>query len=252
MWNTAFSQRERLLLQGVKISLLQRNTLTAALRVTIPVMMGYLVLGLAFGLMMNTAGYGPGWAVLMSLVVYAGSAQILGVGLLAAHVPLGQIALLTLLLNFRHLAYGLSMLEKFRGMGWRKFYMIFSLSDETYALLASAKAPEGVEERDFLFSISLLDQSYWVVGSLLGSVLGASLRLNTTGVDFAMTALFVVIAVGQWRERKNRLPAALGYGATVGGLLLAGRQGMLVPALGIIVAALALARPRLDPEKEGA
>ena len=225
---------------------MNRTTLAAAFPVTVPVLMGYLAIGMAFGLMLQSIGYGVGWAALMSLTIYAGSGQYLGVSLLAAGASLPQVAFLTLMINFRHLVYGLSMLEKFRGMGWRKFYMIFSLTDETYALLSSAQAPEGVDEHDFFFAVALLDHSYWIAGSIIGAVLGAALGFDTTGVDFAMTALFLVIAVGQWRAAGSHLPALLGGAATLISLLLAGAEDMLLPALAIIVTALALLRPRLD------
>lgn len=232
---------------------MNRKTLLAAFHTTIPVLMGYLAIGMAFGLMLQSAGYGVVWAFLMSLTIYAGSGQYLGVSLLAAGASLSQVAFLTLMINFRHLVYGLSMLEKFRGMGKRKLYMVFSLTDETYALLSSAKAPEGVEEHDYYFAIALLDQSYWILGSVLGAVLGAALGFDTTGVDFAMTALFLVIAVGQWRAAGSHLPALLGGLATLASLLLVGAEDMLLPALGVIVLALTLLRPRLEDagEKNG-
>jgi len=223
-----------------------RKTLAAAFPVTIPVLMGYLAIGLAFGLMLQSAGYGVIWAFFMSLTIYAGSGQYLGVSLLATGAPLTQVAFLTLMINFRHLVYGLSMLEKFRGMGRKKLYMIFSLTDETYALLSSARAPEGVDEHDFYFAVSLLNQSYWIAGSVLGSVIGSALGFDTTGVDFAMTALFLVIAVGQWKAAGSHLPALLGGAATLLSLLVVGAEDMLLPALGIIVAALTLLRPGLD------
>ncbi|MEH2941059.1 AzlC family ABC transporter permease [Lawsonibacter sp. JLR.KK007] len=225
---------------------MNRTTLAAAFPVTVPVLMGYLAIGMAFGLMLQSIGCGVGWAVLMSAVIYAGSGQYLGVSLLAAGASLPQTAFLTLIINFRHLVYGLSMLEKFRGMGARKLYMIFSLTDETYALLSSAKAPEGVDEHDFFFAVALLDQSYWVLGSAIGSLLGSALAFDTTGVDFAMTALFLVIAVGQWRGAGSHLPALLGGAAALAGLALAGAEDMLLPALAIIVIALTLLRPRLE------
>ena len=228
---------------------MDRKTLAAAFPLTVPVLMGYLAIGIAFGLMLQSAGWGVGWAALMSLTIYAGSGQYLGVSLLAAGAPLAQVAFLTLMVNFRHLVYGLSMLEKFRGMGLRKFYMIFSLTDETYALLSSAQAPEGVEEHDFFFAVAMLDQSYWVLGSAVGSLLGSALGFDTTGVDFAMTALFLVIAVGQWRAAGSHVPALLGGAATLASLLIVGAEDMLLPALGIIVAVLVLLRPRLDAEK---
>ena len=225
---------------------MNRTTLAAAFPVTVPVLMGYLAIGMAFGLMLQSIGCGVGWAVLMSAVIYAGSGQYLGVSLLAAGASLPQTAFLTLIINFRHLVYGLSMLEKFRGMGARKLYMIFSLTDETYALLSSAKAPEGVDEHDFFFAVALLDHSYWIAGSIIGAVLGAALGFDTTGVDFAMTALFLVIAVGQWRAAGSHLPALLGGAVTLISLLLVGAEDMLLPALAIIVAALTLLRPRMD------
>lgn len=229
---------------------MNRKTLAAAFPVTVPVLMGYLAIGMAFGLMLQSIGYGALWAVLMSLVIYAGSGQYLGVSLLAAGAPLTQVAFLTLVINFRHLVYGLSMLEKFRGMGPRKLYMIFALTDETYALLSSARAPEGVDEHDFFFLVSMLNHSYWVIGSAAGSLLGSALAFDTTGVDFAMTALFLVIAVGQWRSAGSHLPALLGGAATLASLLLVGAEDMLLPALAIIVVALTLLRPRLDPERK--
>ena len=228
------------------ILLFNRKLLSAAFPVTIPVLMGYLAIGLAFGLMLESAGYGVFWAFLMSLTIYAGSGQYLGVSLLATGAPLTQVAFLTLMINFRHLVYGLSMLERFRGMGKRKLYMIFSLTDETYALLSSAKAPQGVDEHDYYFTIAWMNQSYWVLGSVLGSVLGAALGFDTTGVDFAMTALFLVIAVGQWKAAGSHLPALLGSGATLVSLLAVGAEEMLLPALGIIVLVLTLMRPRLE------
>jgi len=225
---------------------MDRKTLAAAFPVTVPVLMGYLAIGMAFGLMLQSIGYGVGWAILMSLTIYAGSGQYLGVSLLATGAPLTQVAFLTLVINFRHLVYGLSMLEKFRGMGLRKLYMIFSLTDETYALLSSAKAPEGVDERDFYFCVAMLNQSYWIAGSAIGSLAGAALGFDTTGVDFAMTALFLVIAVGQWKAAGGHLPALLGGAATLVSLLVVGAEDMLLPALAIIVIALTLLRPRLD------
>ena len=162
-------------------------------------------------------------------------------------IPLGsELPLMTLLINFRHLVYGLSMLEKFRGMGPRKLYMIFSLTDETYALLSSARAPVGVDPRNFYFAIALLDQSYWILGSVIGSVAGALIQFDTTGIDFAMTALFLVIAVDQWNAYRSHLPALLGAGITVVSLVVMGAANMLIPALCVIIAALLALRVKLD------
>ena len=225
---------------------MDRKSLAAAFPVTVPVLMGYLAIGIAFGFMLQAIGYNFIWAFFMSLSIYAGSGQYLGVSLLSSAAALSTVAVMTLLINFRHLVYGLSMLEKFRGMGLRKFYMIFSLTDETYALLSSVRPPVGVDPRNFYFSIALLDQSYWILGSVIGAVAGALLPIDTTGIDFAMTALFVVIAVDQWRAYKRHLPALLGAGATLLSLFLVGAEKMLLPALGVIVLALLLLRRRLD------
>ncbi len=227
----------------------------AAFPATVPVLMGYLAIGIAFGLMLQAIGYGVLWAFLMSLVIYAGSGQYLGVSLLAVGAPLPQVALLTFIVNFRHLVYGLSLLEKFRGMGPRKLYMIFSLTDETYALLSSARTPKGVDAHDYYFCIALLDHSYWIAGSVLGAAAGQLLGFDTTGVDFAMTALFIVIAVNQWHAYREHLPALLGCAATLICLLVFGPENMLIPALGVMVLALMLLRPRLErgtaPAAEG-
>lgn len=229
---------------------MNRKTLSAAFPVTVPVLMGYLAIGMAFGFMLQAIGYNYIWAFFMSLTIYAGSGQYLGVQLLNTHAALGTVALMTLLINFRHLVYGLSMLEKFRGMGLRKFYMIFSLTDETYALLSSVQVPAGVEPHSFYFSIALLDHSYWILGSVIGAVAGALLPIDTTGIDFAMTALFVVIAVDQWKAYKKHLPALLGAIVTLVSLTLVGADNMLLPALAVLVAALLLLRGRLDESEE--
>ena len=225
---------------------MNRRALAAAFPITVPVLMGYLSIGIAFGLMLEAAGYNVIWAFFMSLTIYAGSGQYLGVELLATGAVLSQVALLTFLINFRHLVYGLSMLEKFRGMGKRKFYMIFSLTDETYALLAGAVPPPGVRPKDFYFAVAVLDHCYWIAGSVIGSVAGALLKFDTTGVEFAMTALFLVIAVDQWRSYPRHIPAILGAGATLVCLKLVGPDTMLLPALAIIVVVLLLLRARLE------
>lgn len=231
---------------------MNRKTIAAAFPYTVPVLMGYLSIGIVFGWMMSAAGYVPLWSALMSMTIYAGSGQYLGVSLLSTAAPLADVALLTLIINFRHLVYGLSMLEKFRGMGARKWYMMFSLTDETYALLAGVEAPAGVEPRDFYFAIALLDQLYWIAGSVIGAVAGALITINTQGIDFAMTALFLVIAVEQWQSASRHLPVFLGAGGTLVCLLALGAENgqFLIPALGILVAGLLLLRPYLDREEE--
>ncbi len=229
---------------------LSRKALAAAFPATIPVLMGYLAIGIAFGIMLEAAGYNFLWAGYMSLSIFAGSAQYMGVDLLATAATLSTVALMTFVINFRHLVYGLSMLEKFRGMGLRKLYMVFSLTDETYALLASAKVPLGVDPHQYYFATALLNHSYWLSGSLIGSVLGQILPVSTQGVDFAMTALFLVIAVEQWKSATTHMPALLGLGITLLFLTLMGPSSMLIPALCVIVLAMVLLRPLLSKTHE--
>ncbi len=223
-----------------------RRAFRAAFPATVPVLMGYLSIGIAFGLMLEAIGYNVIWAFFMSLTIYAGSGQYMGVELLSTGAALGSVAVLTLILNFRHLVYGLSMLEKFRGMGLRKLYMIFSLTDETYALLSSARVPERVDPHAYYFAIAVLDHGYWILGSVIGSVAGDLISFDTTGIDFAMTALFIVIAVDQWKTYRSHLPALLGCGITVLSLVILRPDAMLIPALCVIIVALLLLRARLE------
>lgn len=215
-------------------------------------MVGYLFLGVAFGVLLQKNGYGVFWAILMSAVIYAGSMQFLAINFLTPGVGVLSIIFMTLMVNIRHIFYGLSMLERFRGTGKKKPYLIFSLTDETFSLLCSADPPQGVDRGLFYFFISLLDQVYWVAGSALGGLAGALLSFNTKGIDFAMTALFVVIFVNQWRESKQHLPALCGLGLTALCLLVFGADNFLLPALLLILAALLLCRRRLERGGDGA
>lgn len=228
-----------------------RRSLAAAFPHTVPVLMGYLAIGVVFGWMLASIGYNALWAFFMSLTIYAGSGQYLGVELLSTMAPLADVAFLTFILSFRHLVYGLSLLDKFKGMGARKPYMMLALTDETYALLANVQAPPEVDEKQFYFSIALLNHIYWIAGSVVGAIAGSLIKINTQGIDFAMTALFLVIAVEQWESYPSHLPALLGAGGTLAALALFGPDNMLIPALCVIVAGLLLLRGRLDERVEG-
>lgn len=222
-----------------------QKTLYAAFITTIPVLMGYLAIGIAFGILLYHAGYHFLWAGFMSGVIYAGSMQYVAVSMLASQMGLAEVAVMTLIINMRHMVYGLSMLTKFKNMGRRGQYMIFSLTDETYALLCGAKAPKDADESTFYFFIALLDQVYWVTGSVIGAVAGSFITFNTKGIDFAMTALFLVICVEQWMSFKNHVPALLGTGISVMSLLIFGPQNMLIPSMICMIAGLIFARPYL-------
>ncbi|HAX50329.1 AzlC family ABC transporter permease [Muricomes intestini] len=217
---------------------------------TIPVLTGYLFIGIAFGVMYAEKGYSAWWAVLMSVLVYAGSAQYLAVNFFVPGISFAQIIFMTLMVNVRHIFYGLTWLEKFHQMGKKRWYMIFGLTDETYSLLCSAKAPEGVDEDKFMFAIVLLDQSYWVAGSAIGGILKNVLTFNTEGIEFAMTALFVVIFTEQWMNVKNRIPAAIGVISALLCLQIFGSANFVFPTMILSVLALFITRKRLEGEEE--
>ena len=223
-----------------------RREMTYALRRTLPVACGYLFLGTAFGILLSQAGYGPAWAFASSLLVYAGSIQFVMVALLAAGAPLYTVAVTTLLVNARHIFYGLGFIERFRSMGRRFAYMAFSLTDETYSVLCSMEAPEGLRWEDCAFWVALFDHAYWVIGSALGAVAGQAIPVDMTGIDFSMTALFVVIFVDQWKQFPSHIPALTGLACAVAARLLFGPDNFLLIALVAAVALLALLRARLE------
>ena len=222
-----------------------KQTIRFAVYKSLPVLLGYVFLGFAFGLLLQEAGYSFWWALLSSVIVYAGSIQFVLVDFLSGGTSLPVIAVMTLLINSRHAFYGLSFVEKFRRMKTYP-YMVFSLTDETYSLLCSLKTPEGVDEKKAMFFISLFDQLYWIGGSVLGGVLGQLLPFDMTGIDFAMTALFVTIFVDQWREARTHLPAVIGLISSVVCLLIFGGNNFILPSLIITVGLLMALRNRIE------
>ncbi|MBS5132107.1 MAG: AzlC family ABC transporter permease [Lachnospiraceae bacterium] len=218
---------------------------------TIPVLTGYLFIGIAFGVMFAEKGYSFLWAMLMSLMVYAGSGQYLAVNFFVPGVSFLNVIAMTLMVNIRHIFYGISLLERFHQMGKKRWYMIFGLTDETYSLLCTTKVPKGVEEEKFLFAISLMNQSYWIIGSAIGGIAGALIPFNSEGIEFAMTALFVVIFVEQWMEEKNRIPELLGVAAAFVCLQIFGVDGFVLPSMILITLVLLLGRKKLETGMEG-
>lgn len=239
-------KKDEMILQKIK------KALAAAFPITVPVMVGYLFLGVAFGVLLQQSGYGVFWAIFMSSLIYAGSMQFLAINFLTPGVSILSVLFMTLMVNIRHVFYGLSMLERFRGLGKKKLYLIFSLTDETFSLLCSAEPPQGVDRGLFYFMIALLDQIYWVTGSALGGLAGTWLTFDTEGIDFAMTALFVVIFVNQWQENRQHFPALCGLILTAVCLLLFGADKFLLPSLLLILAVLSLCRRKLERAGENA
>lgn len=219
--------------------------LRAAFPATILVLTGYLCIGMAYGLLMANAGYGVFWALLLSLLCYAGSMEFVAVSLLTAGFDPVQALLMALMINARHAFYGLSMLEKYRGTGWARPFLIFSLTDETFSLVSTLEPPDGVTRRDFYFWISLLDYLYWQMGSVLGALIGGLLPFDTTGLDFALTALFIVLFLEQWRKRENRPAALIGLGCTAVSLAVVGADRLVIPAMVLILAVLLGGRNKL-------
>lgn len=222
-----------------------KETIRFAFVRTIPVLLGYLFLGIAFGLLLQEAGYGFWWALLASTVVYAGSIQFVLVTFLSGGTSLLTAAVMTLLINSRHAFYGLTFVEKFRKMKTYP-YMVFSLTDETYSLLCSLHTPGRLDEKKVMFFISLFDQLYWIAGSVLGAALGQILPFDMTGIDFAMTALFVTIFVDQWRGAKSHLPALTGLCSSVICLLIFGGSNFILPSLIITVTVLMALRSSFE------
>lgn len=214
------------------------TTIRYALKKSFPIFCGYLFLGFAFGILLADAGYGWPWALACSILIYAGSMQFVLVSFLASGAPLFTVFLMTLLINGRHIFYGLSFVDRFRRAGKFFPYMVFSLTDETYSLLCSAEHPEGIDPKHADFFIALFDHCYWILGSVLGCVAGHLIPIDFTGIDFTMTALFLVIFIDQWKTYKPHIPALTGGICAAISLMIFGPDNFLLPALGAAVAVL--------------
>ena len=212
-------------------------------------MAGYIVLGIGFGILMRNAGYGVLWTAAMSGFIYAGSMQYVGVSLLTGGASVITTILTTIMVNGRHLFYSISMVDKYKDAGKYKPYMIFALTDETYSLLCDGKAPEGSDPNKYRFFVSFFDQSYWVTGSVLGSLLGAVLPFSTAGIEFSMTALFITSFTEQWLTTKDHIPALTGLLSTLLCLVIFGRDNFLIPAMLLITLVLTLLRSREEGQK---
>jgi len=221
------------------------RALRAALPATIPVLTGYLCLGMAYGVLMATKGYGPLWSTLMSAIAFGGSMQFVAITLLTTAFHPLQAFLLSVMVNARHMFYGLSLLDKYRGLGKVRAYLIYVLSDETFSIVSTVEPPADVERKDFYFFISLLDYCYWVGATALGGLLGSVITFDTTGMDFALTALFVVLFLEQWKKKENRPSGVIGLICTAASLALFGADNLVIPAMILITAVLLGGRKKL-------
>ena len=214
---------------------MKSGTIRSALQDTLPVLAGYMVLGMGFGMIMHASGYDAAYSVAMSIFIYAGSMQYAAVGLFLDGASLITVALTALAVNARHLFYGISMLDRYKDAGSRKPYLICALTDETYSIVCASD-----KGTDYCFFVSLFDHIYWVAGTALGALCGELININTKGLDFALTALFITIFTDQWMKKKDHVPAISGVVISVLCLLLFGPDRFLIPSMIGITAVLLL------------
>lgn len=218
----------------------------AAFPYTIPVMTGYLFLGISYGIYMKVSGFSFLYPMFMAITIFGGSLEFLAVSLLMSTFAPLQTFLMALVIQARHLFYGLAMLEKYKNTGLKKLYLIFALTDETFSVNCSTPVPEGMDKGKFYFAVSLLDQCYWVSGATIGGILGSFIPFNTEGLDFVMTAMFVVIFIEQWLKEKKHYTAFIGVLSSVLCLLLFGADSFIIPSMVCIFTMLTLFRKPIE------
>lgn len=219
---------------------MKREILRKAFLKSLPVMAGYVVLGIGFGILLRNAGYGTAWAAAMAIAIYAGSMQYVGVGLLAGGAGVITAVLTTIMVNARHLFYSISMIDRYKNAGKYKPYLIFALTDETYSLLCDGETPDKEHADLYRFLVSLFNHLYWITGCILGSLLGAVLPFSSAGIEFSMTALFIASFTEQWIRSRDHIPALTGLLSTLLCLLLFGPENFLIPAMLLITLVLTI------------
>lgn len=225
-----------------------KDAFRAAFPHTIPIFAGFCFLGITYGIYMNASGFSFWYPMFMSLIIFAGSMEFVTVNLLlGAFWPL-QALTMTLIINARHIFYGISMLDKYKGTGWKKYYLIFGMCDESFSINYTAQIPAGVDKGWFMFFVTLLNHLYWVAGATLGGIFGSLLHFQLEGLEFVMTAMFVVIFLEQWIKDKNHVSAVLGLVLSFFCLLIFGAENFILPALLAILGALTLLRRPLEKE----
>lgn len=217
---------------------------------SLPVLAGYIILGIGFGILLRNAGYGVLWAFAMSCLIYAGSMQYVGVGLIAGGASVITTAVTTIMVNARHLFYSISMIERYKGTGKYKPYLIFALTDETYSLLCDGRVPEEDSGGLYRFLVSLFNHCYWITGSVIGSLLGSVLPFSTDGIEFSMTALFIASFTEQWISGGNHVPALAGLICSLLCLFVFGPGQFLIPAMLLITVVLTAVQSRIPLDKE--
>lgn len=227
------------------------TALRAAFPHTIPILAGFVFLGIAYGIFMNSLGFSAIYPILMSLFIYAGSMEFLAANLLiSGGFNLLNAFFLTLMVNARHLFYGLSMLDRYKGTGKKKFYLIFGMCDESFSINCTVNVPEGVDRGWFMLCVTALNHVYWVIGAAIGGLFGSLIRFNTEGLEFVMTALFVVIFIEQWLHAKRHASALIGVGISVLCLILFGGSQFILPAMFGILGVLSFSRKKMEQKAE--
>lgn len=229
------------------------KALRAAFPHTIPIMAGFCFLGMAYGIYMNSTGFSFVYPMLMSMIIFGGSLEFVAVEMLLSPFAPLQVLLMALLIQARHIFYGISMLEKFRGTGWKKFFLIYGMCDETFSVNCSAEVPPGVDRGWFMLFVTLLNYLYWVLSATLGGLAGSLLRFDTNGIGFVMTAMFTAIFIDRWKKEKNHLSAIAGVAMPAVCLIIFGADSFMLPSMAAIILFLAAAKKRLcrseDKEK---
>ena len=225
---------------------MRRKALKAAFPHTLPILAGFSFLGLAYGIYMNTAGFSFIYPMFMSMLIFGGSLEFLAVEMLLSPFAPVQVIILTLLVQARHLFYGISMLDKFKGMGWKKFYLIFGMCDETFSVNYTAQIPEDVDRGWFMFFVTLLNQFYWVASATLGGLIGSLLKFDTSGISFVMTAMFVVIFLEQWMKEKTHVSSLIGLLVSTICLICFGGDSFMIPTMLAILTILSIFKKKLE------
>lgn len=226
---------------------MRRKALKAAFPCTIPIFTGFWFLGLAYGIYMKVSGFSFVYPMLMSLLIFGGSLEFITVEMLLSPFAPLQVFIMALLIQARHLFYGISMLEKFKGTGWKKFFLIFGMCDETFSVNYTAEIPEDVDKGWFMLWVTFLNQFYWVSAATTGGLIGSLLKFDTTGISFVMTSMFVVIFLEQWLKEKNHVSSLMGIAVSVLCLIFFGEDSFMLPTMAAIVLLLTLSRKKLEP-----
>ncbi len=229
---------------------MKRKAFLAALPHTLPICVGFLFLGMSYGFLMRSKGFSFVYPMLMSLFIFAGSMEFVTVNLLLSAFQPFYAFFLALMVNARHLFYGISMLEKYKNMGWKKFYLIYGMCDESFSVNCAVTPPPDVDRGWFMFFVTLLNQAYWVTGATLGALLGYVIHFDTTGIEFVMTALFTVMFINQWQETKDHRSALTGLLCSLVCLLLFGSDSFLLPAMALIILCFLADKKRTDAKRK--